>query len=79
MQISDHSPLTFSSPRSRNWRKPPPTLLDLAEDRFHRLHAKGVTLGPRLVCNFRRIRSLGDRCLGMRPRGAGETTLPWRV
>ena len=46
VQISDHSPLTFSSPRSRNWRKPPPTLLDLAEDRFHRLHAKGVTLGP---------------------------------
>ena len=27
VQIRDHSPLTFSSPRSRNWRKPRPALI----------------------------------------------------
>ena len=51
VQISDHSPLTFSRPRSRNCRNPP-ALLDLTEHWLHRLLAKTValpaTLGPQL-------------------------------
>ena len=34
---------------------------------------------PRFVRSLRRIRSLTDSPLGMRPRCAGSNTLPWRV
>ena len=59
VQIRDHSPLTFSKPRIRNYRKPRPCLI---------WPKTGSTVSmrnasrwrPRLVCNSRRIRSLGD-------------------
>ena len=56
-----------------------PALLDLAEHRFNRLHPKAQRSRPRFVRSLRRIRSLTDSPLGMRPRCAGSNTLPWRV
>ena len=59
---ADQRPLAVDLLQSSQQELPEaPARLDLAEDRLHRLHAQGVTLGPRLVCNFRRIRFLGDR------------------
>ena len=59
MQIIDHAIHLIQSPQQE--LSEAPALLDLAEDRFHGLHAQRVTLSAPPGLHFRRIRSLGDR------------------
>ena len=68
--ISDHSPFTWSRPRSQELPEAP-TSLDLAEDRLHRGHAQGVALttpfGPQLPTHpVPGGQLIGDAALGGR-------------
>ena len=76
MQISDHSPSTFSSPRSRNCRKPRPCLI--WPNTGSTVPMRNARCRPRLVCNFRLIRP-GGQILGDASSGGWRGLWPWRV
>ena len=77
-QMSSHSRFTFARPRSRNCRKPRPCLIWPNTGSTVSIR-RAQRSRPRFVRSLRRIRSLTDSPLGMRPRCAGSNTLPWRV
>ena len=80
---ADQRPLALNLLQSPQQELPEASaLLDLSEYRLHRLHAQRIALATPFGLSAyggRRIRSLAEKALGMRPLGAGGGLCPWRV